>query len=629
MSASTTAEASQTPDTNFKYWAFISYSHRDEAWARWLHRALETYRIPKQLARRPATRDGGPSADRIYPVFRDRDELSGGYDLGEKITSALYQSRFLLVICSPYAAASRHVQQEIDIFENFGREKRVLCLIVDGEPGASASHQTASQECFPLAVRTRRTPGGELVAREPIAADVRQGKDGRTNAKLKLLAEMLGVSLDDLKQRERGRRVRRRFQIAAAIAGACAAVALVYLLTLDAGVGGPGGVTVRRFVDRHQLSLLRRVPSEALVQEKARDLRRQLSNLIDSRRDGERFYPGASRESFVIWTHSQIAFAVLSVPDEEAQDARALVPLLSTPFTSDTRIERNGVKYGWPAEKGAISAIAPPAFWTAMSLVVAFRKNAFPTEDARVKALQDLAYVESVLSLYHPDDSGGWNLFADQVNPGQHDVYAATLALMTLLEVKRSGLPWEGTVERRDQLIRRTFDWLIGRFNNRAQPPGWSSGNQSISGAWEGLTLQIYGRLLDAQSEMGIAIPNEVAEQIPRHLAGIPERQKEFANDGGEYAVEIKRPGEEVKIQENIYFLSYPWAIDCTARWLRSEHARSVPPEDRLAVERTLAHLIIDRGDEVIPKVLDAGTFYAAEALYGLSSVVPGNSRRN
>jgi len=359
------------------------------------------------------------------------------------------------------------------------------------------------------------------------------------------------------------------------------------------------------------------------VQQKARDLRRQLSNLIDARHDDQRFYAGADPQSFNIWAHSQTAFAMLGVPNDEAHDARGFVKFLSTPFTSDTRIERNGVKYGWPAEKGAISAIAPPAFWTAMSLAVALRRNAFPTEDAKAKAFEELDYVEGVLGRYHPDDSGGWNLFPDQVNPAQHDVYAATLALMTLLEAKRSSLPWEGTVERRDRLIRRTFDWLIGRFNNLAQPPGWNSGNQSISDAWEGLTLQIYGRLLDAQSEIGITIPNEVAQQIPLHLAGIPERQKEFASDGGEYAVEIKRFDEELKVQENIYFLSYPWAIDCAARWLRSEQARHVLPEDRLAVQRTLAHLVIGRGDEVIPKVKEAGTFYAAEALYGLSSVVP------
>jgi hypothetical protein len=31
-------------DTQFKYRAFISYSHADEKWAMWLHKALETYR---------------------------------------------------------------------------------------------------------------------------------------------------------------------------------------------------------------------------------------------------------------------------------------------------------------------------------------------------------------------------------------------------------------------------------------------------------------------------------------------------------------------------------------------------------------------------------------------------------
>ena len=420
MDAATTGETSQAPDVDFKFWAFISYSHRDEAWARWLHRTFETYRIPKQLVRRSA-RDGGLSADRIYPVFRDRDELSGGFDLTEKITSALFQSRFLIVICSPHSAASRHVQQEIDTFENFGRERFVLCLIVDGEPGASASPHTASHECLPPAVRTRRTPSGELVACEPIAADVRQGKDGRTNAKLKLLAEMLDVRFDDLKQREAGRRIKRRFQIAAAIAGTCMAVTAGYLLTLDAGVAGPGGSTVRRFADRHQLSLLRRVPPEAAVQEKARELRRQISKLIEASRGGDKFHGGIRQETFSIWTHSQTAFAVLSVPDAEAQEMRAIVPLLSTPFSSDMKIEREGVKYGWPAEKGAISAIAPPAFWTAMSLAVALRKDGFPSSDAQAQVSEHLAYVENVLTRYHPDGGAGWNLFPDQVDPTQHD----------------------------------------------------------------------------------------------------------------------------------------------------------------------------------------------------------------
>ena len=33
----------------FKYRGFITYSHRDEAFVRSLHRALEAYRVPKPL----------------------------------------------------------------------------------------------------------------------------------------------------------------------------------------------------------------------------------------------------------------------------------------------------------------------------------------------------------------------------------------------------------------------------------------------------------------------------------------------------------------------------------------------------------------------------------------------------
>jgi hypothetical protein len=41
----------------FKYWAFLSYSHRDKKWGDWLHKALETYRIPRRLIGKES-RDG-------------------------------------------------------------------------------------------------------------------------------------------------------------------------------------------------------------------------------------------------------------------------------------------------------------------------------------------------------------------------------------------------------------------------------------------------------------------------------------------------------------------------------------------------------------------------------------------
>src|SRR5665213_2834436 len=77
----------------FKYWAFISYSHKDDAWARWLHHGLETYNVPVKLVGKPG-RDGTPVPPRAHPVFRDRDELPGSAKLTDNIESALRQSRY-------------------------------------------------------------------------------------------------------------------------------------------------------------------------------------------------------------------------------------------------------------------------------------------------------------------------------------------------------------------------------------------------------------------------------------------------------------------------------------------------------------------------------------------------------
>ena len=85
----------------FKYRAFISYSHANEKWATWLHRSLETYRIPKHLV---GTRtEFGLVPERFAPVFRDRDELPSAGDLGSTIQAALSNSKALVVISSPTA----------------------------------------------------------------------------------------------------------------------------------------------------------------------------------------------------------------------------------------------------------------------------------------------------------------------------------------------------------------------------------------------------------------------------------------------------------------------------------------------------------------------------------------------
>lgn len=198
-----------------KYSAFISYNHRDRAVARWLHQALETYRIPRNLWGRESP--VGVLGPRLPPVFQDQEELAASTDLATSVVAALEASAWLIVVCTPNGRRSKWVNEEIRTFVRMGRRDRILCLIADGEPNAS-NHpgKDPELEAFPPALF-------ESGPSEPLGADIREGHDGRPNGKLKLLAGLLGVGYDDLRHREAVRRQRRL----AVVAGGAAAGFLV------------------------------------------------------------------------------------------------------------------------------------------------------------------------------------------------------------------------------------------------------------------------------------------------------------------------------------------------------------------------------------------------------------------
>ena len=198
-----------------RFRAFISYSHQDELWAQWLHKALESYRVPRKLVGQ--TTAAGVIPERLAPIFRDRDELPSATDLNRKVNEALGESANLIVVCSPRSATSRWVNEEVLAFKRLGRADRIFCLIVDGEPNATDLPGRATEESFSPALRFEIGPDGQPTQQrtEPIAADARAGKDGKANAKLKLIAGMLDVGFDTLKQRELHRRNRRMAAITA------------------------------------------------------------------------------------------------------------------------------------------------------------------------------------------------------------------------------------------------------------------------------------------------------------------------------------------------------------------------------------------------------------------------------
>ena len=114
----------------FKYRAFLSYAHPDTGWAKWLHGRLESFRIDKDLVGRPTTI--GPVPKVLRPIFRDRDEFTGGHSLGVATIAALDVSACLLVICSSVAATRPVVNEEVRLFRWRHPERPVIPVLIEG-----------------------------------------------------------------------------------------------------------------------------------------------------------------------------------------------------------------------------------------------------------------------------------------------------------------------------------------------------------------------------------------------------------------------------------------------------------------------------------------------------------------
>ena len=202
-----------------RYKAFLSYSHKDAAAAARLHRRLETYRMPRRLVGTSTPR--GPVPERLWPIFRDRDELPAATDLSETVREALAQSGALIILCSPHAAQSLWVAEEIETFRTLYPDRPILAAIIDADPPG----------CFPAALRAF---GKDGTWHEPLATDLRPEGDGPHLGLLKLVAGITGVGLDALVQRDASRRIRRVTAVTAAALVAMLMMAALTLVALNA-----------------------------------------------------------------------------------------------------------------------------------------------------------------------------------------------------------------------------------------------------------------------------------------------------------------------------------------------------------------------------------------------------------
>ena len=220
----------------FRYAGFISYAHADEAIAAKLHRALETYAIPKSLK---------PKENRakLSPIFRDTAELTAHHSLSEKIREGVQSSRFLIVLCSPDSKESHWVNEEIKLFRQLHGEGSILCALIEGTP----------QTSFPPAL----LEGG----REPLAANMTGRKESFRFGITQMAAAMLGVGLDELVQRD-ARRRRNRLRVMSAAS-----------LTFAAIMGGMAWTAI----DARDAAEVSRSEAENMVEYLITDLKKELN----------------------------------------------------------------------------------------------------------------------------------------------------------------------------------------------------------------------------------------------------------------------------------------------------------------------------------------------------------------
>ena len=131
-----------------KYYGFISYSRKNSNAAAYLHKQLEHFRVPVKYV---SKENLPPHHKFLRPVFRDRRDLEAGEgSFTTHIKAAIEQSRYLIVLCSPEAAASLWVNEEIKHFlaTHNNDYNAIVPVILNGEPGSDSD-----TECLPKALR--------------------------------------------------------------------------------------------------------------------------------------------------------------------------------------------------------------------------------------------------------------------------------------------------------------------------------------------------------------------------------------------------------------------------------------------------------------------------------------------
>lgn len=196
----------QSNDHHFD--VFLSYSRKDEEFAKRLEEALENYRLPKDVQTSLITRNR-------LNVFRDKHDLvpTDG-DYWKTIEGYLGRSANLLVVCSPNARRSEYVNHEIATFLRTHEAKRVIPILLWGRPNNDAG-ATPDEHAFPDAVCQALAMPLAVEFTEFPQARGRIDRGRFHDSWYTLLAKIFGAERAEIERQDARRQARRRAIFAA------------------------------------------------------------------------------------------------------------------------------------------------------------------------------------------------------------------------------------------------------------------------------------------------------------------------------------------------------------------------------------------------------------------------------
>ncbi|MBF0602866.1 MAG: TIR domain-containing protein [Nitrospirae bacterium] len=170
----------------FPYKAFISYSWENTDQAQWLRKRLaSTGRFKNELNEET--------------IFLDTAKMSAGADLDRKIVTALTESEFLILLCTPESAKSFYVDLEIRKFKEIHGKNKIVACIFSGN-SKWIKYTQDQNHCFPHALRFKIDDETEL-ENQPDYADFRKENwEEAGSALVSVVSTLCGLKPDEVAQ---------------------------------------------------------------------------------------------------------------------------------------------------------------------------------------------------------------------------------------------------------------------------------------------------------------------------------------------------------------------------------------------------------------------------------------------